>query len=179
MPPHFLYGLLIGLGQLLATLLVFALGFHNSAETLQRAVQLESLIGFILLMAVVSLSYRAAKARNETTTIGRAAKSAALTALAGGVFTGLGQYVYLAIINPGLREIQRSLIIEGAKAHLATLSPEKLAEDMRHIDAATSPLARAVGYAAPTFIFATLLGIAFALIFRAAIRRDEAAGRQK
>jgi hypothetical protein len=172
MSPTLLYGILIGAGQLVSSLIVFAMGLHSDPARLPNAMQTESLIGFVLLMIVVSLAYRASKARGETETIGQSAKGAALTALVGAIVTGLGQYAYLAFINPGLRDIQRNLILEGAKAHLATLSPEKLAEDMRHIDHATSPFARAVGYALPTFVFATLMGIAFALIFRAAARRD-------
>jgi hypothetical protein len=174
MPPTLLYGLLIGLGQLLASLIVFAMGLHSDPARLASAMQTESLIGFILLMIVVSLAHRAAKARGETETIGQSAKGAALTAFVGALFTGLAQYAYLAFINPGLRDLQRNAILEGAKAHLATLSPEKLAEDMRHIDYATSAMARGIGYALPTFVFATLMGIAFALIFRAAARRDAA-----
>ncbi len=174
MPPTLLYGFLIGLGQLVSSLIVFAMGLHNDPARIPNAMQTESLVGFILLMIVVSLAYRAAKARGETETIGQSAKGAALTAVVGALFTGLGQYAYLAFINPGLRDIQRNIILEGAKAHLASLSPEKLAEDMRHIDYATSPLARGIGYALPTFVFATLMGIAFALIFRAAARRDAA-----
>lgn len=174
MSPVLLYGFLVGLGQLAASLIVFAMGLHSDPARLASAMQTESLVGFILLMIVVSLAYRAAKSRGQTETIGQSAKGAALTALVGALFTGLGQYAYLAFINPGLRDLQRNAIVEGAKAHFATLSPEKLAEEMRHIDYATAPFARGITYAVPTFVFATLMGIAFALIFRAAARRDAA-----
>lgn len=174
MSPTLLFGFLIGLGQLASSLVVFAMGLHSDPARLSNAMQTESLVGFILLMIVVSLAYRAAKARGQTDTIGQSAKGAALTALLGALFTGLGQYAYLAFINPGLRDLQRNDILERAKAHLATLSPEKLAEDMRQIDHATSPIFRGITYGVPTFVFATLMGIAFALIFRAAARRDAA-----
>lgn len=173
MSPTLLYGFFIGLGQLASSLVVFAMGLHSDPARLSNAMQTESLVGFILLMIVVSLAYRAAKARGQTETMGQSAKGAALTALVGALFTGLGQYTYLAFINPGLRDLQRNDILERAKAHLATLSPEKLAAEMRHIDA-TVPLARAITYGMSIFVFATLMGIAFALIFRAAARRDAA-----
>ncbi len=179
MPPTLLYGFLIGLSQLIATLVVFAMGLHASAATLERAQFIESLTGFILLMIVISLAHRAAKEAGRTATVGAAAKGAALTGLLGGLATGAGQYVYFAFINPGLQVIQRNIILEGAKAELAKLDATALADAHRHIDYATSPLARGIIYTVNTTLFAILLGIAFALIFRAAAKRDEAAGKKK
>lgn len=177
MPLALLYGSLIGLAQLFATLVVFALGKHQSAESLASAQMPESLIGFILLMIVVSFAHRAAKttyAQGAALPFGAAAKFALATALVGGLTTGLGQYLYLAFINPGLRTLQHGIIVERAKDELAKLSPEAAAEVMQKIDYATSAAARGVVYGVNTLLFATLLGLAFALIFRAAIRRDTA-----
>lgn len=178
MPLPLLYGALIGLAQLLATLVVFALGKHQSAEGLASAQMPESLIGFILLMVVVSLAHRSAKtkfAQGGPLPFGTAAKFALATSFVGGLATGLGQYVYLALINPGLRTLQHGIIMDRAKVELAKLSPDEAAQVMQKIDYATSALARGIVYGANTFLFATLMGIAFALIFRAAVRRDDQA----
>ena len=180
MPVPLLYGLFLGLAQLAATLAVFAFGLHSSAAGLAKAQMPESLIGFILLMLILGLAHRAAKkaslARGETVyAFGAAAKAAALTALVGGLVTGAGQWLYLAVINPGLHDLQRAQIMERAAPELAKLSPEDAAKVVEKIDYATSAAARGLVYGVNTVVFAALLGIAFALIFRAAVRRDEAA----
>jgi hypothetical protein len=170
------YGLLVGLAQLAATLVVFALGLHGSAEGLDKAQMPESLVGFILLMLILGLAHRQAKARalaaGGDLAFGQAAKFFALIAVLGGALTGLGQWLYLAFINPGLREIQRAKILENAAAELAKLPPEQAADITQKIDFATSAVARGVVYGVNTLLFALLLGIAYALIFRAAARRD-------
>ena len=190
MQPSLLYGSFLGLAQLVATLLVFAFGLQKSAEGLAKAQMPESLMGFILMMIVIGLAHRAAKTAalaqgKPGLDFGPAAKGAALTALIGGVVTGAGQWLYLAVINPDLRELQRAQIMERAGPELAKLTaagdPDSLrqhAEVLKQIDYAVSPLARAIVYGFNTFFFATLLGIAFALIFRAAARRDEAASKR-
>jgi hypothetical protein len=173
------YGALLGLAQCIATLVVFTLGLHGAVERLERAQLIESLVGFILLMAVIALAHRALKADTEARQLapgfGRSARFSALTALIAGLVTALGQYAYLAWINPGLRDLQRIQILERVKDQLAAYSPEQIAQSTQQIDYATSAAARGLVYGLNTFFFASLLGLAFALIFRAAVRRDTAA----
>lgn len=179
MPLSLTHGLLVGLAQLFATLIVFAFGLHSSAEGLARAQMPESLVGFILLMLILGLAHRSAKTRALASGgdfgFGSAAKFFALIAVVGGVFTGLGQWFYLSAVNPGLREIQRAKIMETAAPELSKLPPEQAAQITQTIDLTTSAVARGVVYGVNTFLFALLLGLAYALIFRAAARRDEAA----
>jgi len=181
-PLPLLYGFLIGLAQLVATLVVFFLDLHGSAEGLARAQKPESIIGFVLLMILLGLAHRTAKkaslARGETELpLGGAAKLAALTALVAGLATGAFQWLYAALINPRLGELQRAQVLERAAPDLAKLSPEDAAAAMRQIESFTSPAARGVVFGINTFLFALLLGIAYALIFRAAVRRDQKAGK--
>ena len=177
MPLILRYGALIGLSQFLATLLVFAFGLHGSAQRLADAQFPESLIGFILLMAVIAFAHLAAKktsADNKGLKFGAAAKFATLTALVGGLVTGVTQYAYLAFINPALRDLQHAEIMERVKTTLPQLPPDEIARVVKQIDYATSAAARGLVYGLNTVVFATLLGLAFALIFRAAGRRDAA-----
>ncbi len=181
MPIPLLYGFLIGLAQLVATLVVFSLGLHGSAEGLARAQKPESIIGFVLLMLLLGLAHRAGKkaslARGEPEqALGAAAKLAGLTALVSGLSAGVFQWLYAALINPRLGELQRAQVLEQAGPDLAKLSPEAGAAALRQIEAYTSPVARGVVFGVNTLLFAALLGIAYALIFRAAVRRDQKAG---
>ena len=173
------YGSLLGLAQCLATLVVFAFGLHGALELLERAQLIESLVGFVLMMAVIALAHRAFKADTEARQLapgfGRSAKFSALTALVAAFVTALGQYTYLGWINPALRELQRTQIMERVQDQLVGYTPEQIAQSTQQIDYATSAAARGLVYGLNTFFFATLLGLAFALIFRAAVRRDTAA----
>ena len=180
MPLPLLYGLLIGLAQLAATLVVFFLGLHESAEGLVKAQRPESIIGFVLLMVLLGLSYRAAKKASRDNCeaelpLGRAARLAAKTAFAAGLVAGAAQWVYAAHINPRLVEIQRAQVMERAAPDLARLPADEAAAITQKIDFATSATARGVVFAINTFLFALLLGLAYALIFRAAARREDAA----
>lgn len=179
MPSPLLYGLLLGLSQLIATLAVFAYGLHSSAEGLARAQKPESILGFVLLMLILGAAHRAVKkaslARGETEIpLGAAAKLAALTALVGGVATGAFQWLYAALINPRLCELQRAQIMERAAPELAKLSAEDAAVITQKIEFATSAAARGVVFGLNTLLFGLLLGIAYALIFRAAAKRRPA-----
>jgi Protein of unknown function (DUF4199) len=179
-PSPLLFGLLIGLAQLFATLLVFALGLHGSSEALPKAQMPESMIGFILLMVILGLAHRSAKkttlARGGEFGFGAAAKMFGLVAAVGGLTTGLGQWLYLAVINPGLRTLQHAEIMKRMEPELAKLAAEDAAKVVQQIDHATSAAARGLVYGINTLFFALILGLAYALIFRAADRR-EAAGK--
>lgn len=183
MPIPILYGLLLGLSQFLATLLVFAFGLHGSAEGLARAQRPESILGFVFMMVILGAAYRVAKkaslARGETEIgLGAASKLAALTALVGGVVAGLTQWLYAALVNPRLVEIQRSAVMERVGPDLAKLSADEAATVTQKIEFATSASARGLVFGINTLLFAALLGIAYALIFRAAGKRDAAAKKK-
>lgn len=180
-PTSLLYGSLLGLSQFVATLLVFAFGLHGSADDLARSHKPESILGLILMMLVLGFAHRAAKKAAldrgaPELSLGAAAKLAALTALAGGIVTGLGQWLYVRLINPGLVDIQRAAIMERVGPDLEKLSAEELAAVTEKIEFATSAAARALVYGINTLVFAAILGIAYALIFRAAVRRDRKTG---
>lgn len=183
MPIPLLYGLYLGLSQLVATLAVFAFGLHSSAEGLARAQKPESILGFVLMMIILGLAYRAAKkaslARGESEiALGTASKFAALTAVIGGVIVGLTQWLYAALINPRLVEVQHTAVMEKVGPELAKLSAEEAAAVTQKIEFATSAAARGLVFGINTLLFAALLGIAYALIFRAAVKRDEAAKKK-
>ena len=182
MPLPLIYGSLIGLAQLLATLVVFALGKHQSAEGLASAQMPESLIGFILLMIVVSLAHRSAKtkfAQGAALPFGTAAKFALATGLVGGLATGLGQFIYLQFLNPNLGALRLEIWLLTQKSAIDQLTPEAKAELIQNHAYFNSPTFFSIVHGVNTFLFATLMGIAFALIFRAAVRRDDKAALAK
>lgn len=179
MPVYLRYGLLLGLGQTFATLLVYFAGQHDTTATLPTAQFVENLTGFLLLIVVVALAQRAAKnareARGEPSTFGAGAKSALALASVGALVAALGQYIYIAFINPGYPGVLRQAILDGAKDKIAGLKPEELEQSLAQLDFALSAPMRAVAQGIGTLVFATLLGLVFAVVFRAAVRREAAA----
>jgi hypothetical protein len=178
MPAFLRYGFLLGLAQTAATLLTFALGLHAVGASLQRAQFVENIAGYLLLIVVVALGLRAARARRETdgqaSTFGAGARSALALAFVGALIAGLGQALYVAFINPAYSQMLRETILAGAADQLAALSPEDLAIATRNLDLAVSAPALAVKQGVGTFLFAAVVGLAFAAVLRAAVRRDEA-----
>jgi hypothetical protein len=99
-------------------------------------------------------------------------------ALVGGLALGLFQAAYLAEINPALGASQRAAVEAGAAEHLAKLSAEDLEQARRAIAFHTSPTARGLVHGVNLFFFGTLMGLAFAMIFRAAARREAQATKR-
>jgi hypothetical protein len=175
---YLVYGIILGAAQTGATLLVFALGLHSEGAELPRAQMVESVLGFLLLIGAVALGLRAARRARETrgefSSFGAGARSALALALFGALATGLGQALYIGVINPAHSTRLRDVILRDASAQLAALPPEQAEAAVRNVELAVGPLGRGLSQGLATFFFATILGLAFAVILRAAVRRDEA-----
>lgn len=178
MPIVLRYGLFLGLAQTLATLVVYFAGLHATPDKLPTAQFVENLTGFVLMIVFVALGLRAAKAareaRGEVSTFGAGAKTALALAAVGALVSGLGQLAYVSWINPEFLPMLKQMVLDGAKERIATMKPEELAQSMEQLDFALSPAMRGVAQAFGTFVFTTLLGLAFAVVFRAAARREAA-----
>jgi hypothetical protein len=68
--------------------------------------------------------------------------------------------------------------MERAAPELAKLSAADAAAISERIEFATSAAMRGAIFAINTFLFALILGLAYALIFRAAVRRDATASKK-
>ncbi|MES2697208.1 MAG: DUF4199 domain-containing protein [Verrucomicrobiota bacterium] len=101
------YGAFIALGGALLTLVLYFLGFHDSAEKLQTAQWVGGGIGFILTITLLLLAMREKRARfsvNEDWGYGNALGVGILTGLVGSVLGAIFYYVYASQINPDLSE---------------------------------------------------------------------------
>lgn len=167
MPASLRYGFLLGLTQTVATLIVFAAGLHAAGASIERAQFLESLLKYLGLMVIVALGMRAARkareAQNVESTFGAGARSALALAFFGALFTGLGQWAYMAFMNPEYGELLRAAFIEKHPSMPSDSVPEATA------------IAYGGNQGILTFLFATIVGLAFAVVLRAALRREAAA----
>jgi hypothetical protein len=173
-----LYGSIIGFAQFLATLVVFALGMHKTLDGFKSAQMAESVIGFVLLMIVVAVAHRAFRrqtaASDLPTTLLPSVKFAVLLGGFAGLIAGFTQYAYFAVVNPGIRKLLHDDTLARIKPDLDKLGAEGAAEMLRQVDYFTSAGFRGLVYGLNTLLFATLLSIAFALIFRASVKRERA-----
>jgi hypothetical protein len=176
MPPFFRFGLVLALSQALVTLIFFALGHHATAQAATAVALPENLVGFGLMMGAITWAHRSERLawakRGETRGFGAAARFTLGMALVASVVLGLFQVAYLAAINPALGESQRAVIEAGAAESLAKLSAEDLEQARRAIAFHTSPTARGIVHGLNLLVFGALMGLAFAVIFRAAARRE-------
>ncbi|MEY4489315.1 MAG: hypothetical protein RIQ79_1823 [Verrucomicrobiota bacterium] len=173
-----LHGSAIGLAQLLATLVVFALGMHQTLEKFKSAQMTESVIGFVLLMIIVSFAHRAFRkestAKDLPTTLLPSVKFAVLLGSVAGLITGIAQYAYFALVNPTVRKLLHDDTLARIKPDLDKLGADGAADMLRQVDYFTSAGFRGLVYGMNTLLFTTLLTIAFALIFKASVKRDQA-----
>lgn len=158
-------GGLVGLLQLLGTLIVYAFGLHGSPEMLEGGHRFESIISFVAIMTCLSLGLRSARKNRhlagEPFNFGYGARLALGTAAAGGIFTALGQYVYVAHINPAYSDHLRVMLVAGAQ-----LDPEQAEAAAHQLDFATSAAFRGVNAGITTTMFSLLIGVAFSFLFR-------------
>jgi len=172
-----LHGSAIGLAQLLATLVVFALGMHQTLEGFNNSQMTENVIGFVLLMVIVSFAHRAFRkdcaARDLPTALLPSVKFAVLLGGVAGLIAGVSQYAYFAAVNPGIRKLLHEGTLARLKPDFDKLGADGADDMLRQIDYFTSSGFRGLVYGMNTLLFTALLSIAFALIFRASVRRDQ------
>lgn len=158
-------GALVGALQLLGTLGVYAFGLHDSPETLDAGGNFESIASFIAIMACFSLGLRSARKNRhlagEPFNFTFGTRLALGSAAAGGIFTALGQYLYVAAINPAYVEHFRAKLVAGAQ-----LSPEEAAARADQLEFVTSAAFRALSHGISTLLFGLLIGVAFSVLFR-------------
>lgn len=158
-------GGLVGLLQLVGTLIVYAFGLHGAPEMLEGGHRFESLISFVAIMACLSLGLRAARRNRQLSgelfNFGYGARLALGTAAAAGLFTAAGQYLYVAVVNPAYSDHLRVMLVAGAK-----LSPEEAEAAAHQLDFATSATFRGINSGITTTLFSLLIGVAFSFLFR-------------
>ena len=160
-----LYGALLGVLQTVATLVIYACGLHSAPEKLEGAHRLESLADFVIMMACLSLGLRGVRrtlsAGGKAFTFGTGTRHALGIAILGSLVTAIGQYVYVAAVNPAFSDHLRAALVAGAQ-----LKPEQAAAYQSQLGFATSPHFRALSQGLTTFFFSLLIGLAYAFLFR-------------
>ncbi len=161
-----LYGLLLGALQILGTLAVYAFGLHSDPASLEGGHRFENIAAFVAMMACLCLGLRAiARARvasGGVFTFGVGAQAACVIAAIGGIVTALGQYLYVAFINPAYAVHLRAVYLAKTQ-----LTPEQTAAYAAQLDFITSPLFRALNLGVTTLVFSLFIGLAYAFLFRA------------
>lgn len=161
-----LYGALLGALQVAGTLAVYAFGLHASPDSIDGANDFESIAAFVAMMAALCLGLRAirlAQARDGADfTFRLGAKATLIIAGVGALVTGIGQYLYIAVINPAYADHIRTLLIRNAQ-----ISAEQAEAHAAQLDFATSALFRGLYQSITVFFFSLMVGLLYAFLFRA------------
>ncbi len=170
-----LFGSLIGLIQTATALVIWGCGLHSAPETLEGAHRFESIAAFIAIMASLSFGLRSVRrgllAVGKPFTFGTGAKHTLGIVTLGALLTGIGQYLYVAVINPAYSAHVRAALVAAAK-----LSPEQAAAYESQLGFAASPAFRALSLGGTTFFFGLFIGLAYAFLFRERSSNATAAG---
>lgn len=158
-------GALVGLLQLLGTLIIYACGLHSSPESLGGGHSFESIFAFVAIMACLILGLRSAhkqrRLAGETFGFGFGCRLALGTAAAGGLFTFFLQYGYVAYVNPAYSDHMRSMLVAGAQ-----LTPEQAEAAAHQLEFASSAVFRGLNQGITTTLFSLLIGVAYTFLFR-------------
>jgi len=159
----FAYGALLGLSLFVCLLGLHVAGFTTDTAKVDLVRTIESLLGYVFLMAclLACLRQRQRATPNVPLGFGRALATGAVLALTGGLVLGVGHWVYGTLINPGHQETLREALLIGHE-----LTPEQLAELEPRLRFITSPLGIAIGQGVPLVAFGVLMSLVVAVFFR-------------
>ena len=161
-----LYGALLGAFQVAGTLAVYACGLHASPDDIASATLLESILTFVVMMAGICLGLRAIRLAQTRAgadfTFRLGAKSALIISGIGALVTGLGQYLYVAVIHPAYSQHLRALYVSKTQ-----FTPEQAAAYEPQLNFVTSPLFRGLEQGFNVFFFSLMVGVIYAVLFRA------------
>lgn len=159
------YGALLGALQFAVTLVIHACGLHSAADKIESGHRVENLLAFVLMMTCLSLGLRAIRrdrhAAERSFGFGVGAKQALLIATVGGLVNGLGQYLYVAMINPGYSDALRAFYAQSSG-----FTAEEAAAVAGQLDIVVSAPFRALSTGITTLIFGLLIGLAYSVLFR-------------
>lgn len=159
------FGILLGVFQTIATLVIYACGLHSAPDVLAGGHRFENIAAFALMMAAITYGLHLARRARHLVGLrfrfALGAKLALVIAGVGGVLNGLGQYAYVALINPAYSDHFREFLVSSA-----ALSGEEAAVYASQLEFATSAVFRGLNQGLTTLFFGLMVGLAYAFLFR-------------
>jgi len=165
-----LYGLAMAVISALLNYGLYFAGFHETPEKLGTAQTIGMVAGLLISIACIALGCRARRAEtpaNEPFGYGRSFLTGFLISLWGVLFGTISQVLYVAVVNPGFRDVVVQLELAKAEARGVTAQQLEQAEGM--IRMMTGPVAQGIF----GFIFGLIFCTIIALIVAAFVRRPE------
>jgi hypothetical protein len=168
MKTTFFYGLIIAIANILLNYVMYFLGFHDSVEKFPTGQMIVGIAGLVIGVVGLVLAIRARRAETPATEgfgYGRSLFAGVLTAFWCTCFTMFSWVIYLAFVNPGVREIM--VQSELAKLEAKGLSSTQIEQAEGMIRMMMGPVPQAlIG-----FCFSLIIWTLIALIVAAFIRR--------
>lgn len=170
MKTTFFYGLVMAIVSILQNYIMYFLGFHDSVEKFRTGQMIGGILGIAIGIACLVLSVRARRAEIPATEgfgYGRSLFASFMTSLWAVIFTTISWVLYIAVVNPGVREIM--VQSELAKAQAKGVSSDQLEKAEGMIRMFMGPIPQGiVGFCIGLIIWTLISLIVAAFIRRAA-----------
>ncbi|MBE2214672.1 MAG: DUF4199 domain-containing protein [Opitutaceae bacterium] len=159
MKPYVTYGIGIAVAGALLTLALFFMGVHNDVEKMQSTGSIAGWLTFAIAIIGVVLAIRATRngSPDGGLTYGRGVLTALLVGVVAGVLGAVFNYVYTAIINPGMVETLREMQVAALEGKGLNQQQIDAAEGVMKI--MTSPVVTSAMALLMTPIFYTIVGL--------------------
>lgn len=170
-----MYGLATAIANSLLNFALYFLGYHETPEKLATAQIIGGCAGLVISIVGIALGCRARRAETpavEAFGYGRSFLACFLVSLWAVIFGTIFQVLYIAVINPGFRDVVVQAELAKAEARGASAAQLEQAEGM--IRMMTGPVAQGI----VGFLFGLVVCTLLSLIIAAFIRRPAPAGIQ-
>jgi hypothetical protein len=102
------YGFVLALAGALLAMLLFFLGFNDTAEKMQSAKWISMILGIVIAIVVIVIGVKDKRAQTPADrpwTYGSAFAAGFMIGLFGALFSAIFQYVFFTYIDPGIQDI--------------------------------------------------------------------------
>lgn len=162
------YGIGLSVAGALLTLVLFFLGVHNDAEKMQASNSIVGLIGILIPVVGIVFALRATRAAapDGGLSYGKGVLTALLVGVVAGVVGAAFNYVYTAIINPGMMDTMLAMQVAALEAK--GMSQDQIAAAEGVMKTMTSPVVTSVMALFATPFIYTLVGLIAAIFVKRA-----------
>jgi predicted DNA repair protein MutK len=168
-----IYGLYLALAALLLNLGLYFAGFHSDVEKLAAAQKISSIGGLILAVVILVLGIKARRAEVPVTEgfgYGRAVGTGVLISLFACLFGVITNFLYMGVINRGLRELMIQAQINKWEA--MGMSSEKIEGAEKMMRTMMNPALQAVFGIIFGMVICTVLSLIIAAFLKRPAQED-------
>jgi membrane protein DedA with SNARE-associated domain len=167
MKPYVTYGIGVTVAGALLTFALYFLGAHNDVEKMQATSTVAGILaGFVIPVVATFLTLRAA-APDGGMSYGQGVLTALLLGVVAGVLGAVFNYIYGAIINPGMFDTIHEMQVAALEAQ-GKMTAEQIDQAAEMMKKFSGPIFTSIAALIGSPIFYTIIGLVVSIFVRRA-----------